>query len=192
MSTTEWIAQGIGVIGLILFIGSFQIKSNRALLICQMIANCMFALQFILLGAYSGCFSLLAIVLRNVVLTSKEKYEWAKWKGWMYVFVAIPFVLMIVTWNGWSSILPFLATGVSTVFYWSDNALHYRAANLFCACPCWLVYDFIFKSYAGMLNESITITSIVISIIRFGWKSLGENKFGENGTEENDAEAVRN
>ena len=59
-----------------------------------------------------------------------------------------------------------------------DNALNIRKANLFVACPAWLIYDIIFHSYAGILNEVITITSILISIWRFGWKNLGDPNSG--------------
>ena len=41
-----------------------------------------------------------------------------------------------------------------------------------------LIYDIIFHSYAGILNEVITITSILISIWRFGWKNLGDPNSG--------------
>ncbi|MBP3730238.1 MAG: hypothetical protein J6I40_02055 [Mailhella sp.] len=30
-------------------------------------------------------------------------------------------------------------------------------------------------SWGGVLNESLTLASILISIVRFGWKKLGEN-----------------
>lgn len=47
----------------------------------------------------------------------------------------------------------------------------------------WLTYDLIVGAYAGVLNETIAATSIIVSIIRFGWKSLGENEFKTHGTE---------
>lgn len=39
-----------------------------------------------------------------------------------------------------------------------------------------LLYDVMVKSWGGVLNESITIVSIIISIARFGWKSLDGDK----------------
>ena len=34
------------------------------------------------------------------------------------------------------------------------------------------MYDVIVRSWGGVLNESITIAAIVLSIIRFGWTAL--------------------
>ena len=52
-----------------------------------------------------------------------------------------------------------------------------RLSNLFCASPCWLIFDIIVGSIGGILNETILIVSILVSIYRYGWKGLGENKF---------------
>ena len=40
----------------------------------------------------------------------------------------------------------------------------------------WLIYDVIVRSYGGIVSESITMLSILISIIRFGWKGLEKDK----------------
>ncbi|WP_295071967.1 YgjV family protein [Ruminococcus sp.] len=44
--------------------------------------------------------------------------------------------------------------------------------NHTCASPCWLIYDIIVNSWGGLVSESITIVSILISIMRFGWQGL--------------------
>ena len=40
--------------------------------------------------------------------------------------------------------------------------------------PCFLIYDVLIGSWGGVLNETITILSILLSIVRFGWKELGK------------------
>ena len=47
-----------------------------------------------------------------------------------------------------------------------------RIANLAVNSPCMLLYDVLVKSWGGALNEAVTLVSIIISIIRFGWKAL--------------------
>lgn len=39
-----------------------------------------------------------------------------------------------------------------------------------------MAYDVMVKSWGGILNESITIAAIVISIVRFGWAALDGDK----------------
>lgn len=178
----NWLAQVVGAVGVILFLVSFQIKSNRALLAIQWMADFMFCVQFILLGAYSGCLSLAVMLLRNVILMCREKHRWAQWNRWLPVLVGLTVLFTAVTWDGAKSLLPMIAGIGSTVVFWRGNARAYRTANLFCASPCWLIYDVIVGSFAGILNETITLASIVISIIRFGWSALGENSFEKKQT----------
>ena len=56
--------------------------------------------------------------------------------------------------------------------YWTNNARNIRIANLAVNSPCMLLYDVLVKSWGGALNEAVTLVSIIISIIRFGWKAL--------------------
>ena len=178
----NWLAQVVGAVGVILFLVSFQIKSNRALLAIQWMADFMFCVQFILLGAYSGCLSLAVMLLRNIILMCREKHRWAQWNRWLPVLVILTVVFTAITWDGLKSLLPMIAGVGSAIVFWQGNARAYRTANLFCASPCWLIYDVIVGSFAGILNETITLASIVISIIRFGWSALGENSFEKKQT----------
>jgi hypothetical protein len=54
--------------------------------------------------------------------------------------------------------------------------------NLTCASPCWLIYDIIVHSWGGLLSESITLLSILVSIIRFGWKGLENDSSKQNSS----------
>lgn len=42
-----------------------------------------------------------------------------------------------------------------------------------------LAYDALVGSWGGVLNESVIMISIVISILRFGWNSMDGDKIGE-------------
>ncbi len=172
------IANGFGVLSTICFIISFQIKSNKGLFITQSIANVFYGLQFLLLGAYSGCVNLILGILRNLLMTQYGKRKWVRSKGWVAVFIAAFAAVLVLTWDGWTSLLPFAAMTTCTVAFWTDNALNIRKANLFVACPSWIIYDVVFHSWAGVLNETITIVSIMVSVWRFGWKNLGDPDSG--------------
>lgn len=37
-------------------------------------------------------------------------------------------------------------------------------------------YDAIIRSWGGVLNETIVIISIFVSIARFGWENMGDNE----------------
>jgi hypothetical protein len=170
--------QGIGFIGVLFFIISYQIKSNKALFLCQGMGSAMFCLQFLLLGAYTGCVSLAVIILRNGLLMKYNEWSFVRSRVWVPVFSAIALAIMIITWKDWTSVLPFISMVAGTTAYWTNSARNIRLANLVLCCPCWVLYDIIIGSLGGILNESITIASILISIYRFGWKNLGSEEFG--------------
>ena len=173
------VLQGIGFIAVLFFILSYQVKSNKGLFIMQSLGSTLFCVQFALMGQFSGSLSLLLTIVRNMMLTHYRDWAWVRWKGWVVVFSALCVVIMAVTWRGPISILPFLAILCGTICYFSDNAQRIRFGNLVCSTPCWLIYDFLIRSWGGVLTETITLSSIIISIIRYGWKSLGQNQFGD-------------
>ena len=186
MSIQTIIIQGIGFAGLALFALSFQIKSNKSLYLAQLLGNCMFGIQFLLLGQLTGCLSLFVLIIRNLLLMHYQECAWVRWKGWIALFSVFFIAILVFTWNGPISILPYLAVQVGTIMYWTNNARNLRLANLFCASPCWLVYDIIVGSIGGFLNESILMISIIVSIYRYGWKNLGQNKFGDDEQKQED------
>ena len=178
--------QAIGFLGVVCFILSFQIKSNRALFFMQMLGSAVFCLQFFLLGGISGCLSLLTFILRNVLLLQIHRWEWVAWKGWIGIFGIVYVVILVVAWQGPVSFLPFVAGVVSTIGAWTNNAQKIRLANLACVSPCWLVYDVLIGSWAGVLNESVILCSILVSIFRYGWKAMGDpdSEFQKSGRKE--------
>lgn len=169
--------QCIGFIALALFIFSYQIKSNLALFLFQSMGNILFAVQFCLLGGFGGAISCLINSTRNVFVIIGKKHPIFKHKAWAILICVLSLLCCISTWKNAFSILPFIAVLSSTIGYWTDNALKIRMVNLLCASPCWLIYDASIHSLGGVLNELLTISSVLISIYRFGFRSMGENRF---------------
>lgn len=171
---SDFLIQAIGFVGVAVFILSYQIKSNKALYFMQLMGSALFIVQMIALGAASGSFSLIALVARNALLMKYNEWKWVQWKGWIAVFQVIYLVILVTTWKGWLSLLPWAAMAFGTFGYWSNNAQKIRLANLVCVAPCWLIYDALVGSWAGVLNEGITLASILLSIYRYGWKAMGD------------------
>jgi len=170
----EFLIQTIGFLGLIMYLVSFQFKSNRVLFSCQLAGNLLFALQFLLLGAASGGLNLLVGCIRNILLLNRSRLAWVRGKGFAVGFCICYFLVTALTWEGPISLLALIPCLSGTLSFWSNNARIIRLSNLFCASPCWLLYDAFAGSWGGILNETITMVSILISIYRFGWKALGE------------------
>lgn len=166
----EWFVQGIGFAALTVFILSYQIKSNRELFFMQLIGSGLFCLQFYLLDAKSGCLSLAVNMLRNALMMKYRDWDWVR-KKWCPAAIAGLFAaVLILTWNGPVSLLAFAASVSSTFAYWTDSPRSIRTVNLVCASPCWLLYDVLVHSLGGIVSESLTMLSILVSFIRFGRK----------------------
>ena len=65
------------------------------------------------------------------------------------------------------------SVAATTIGYWSNNAQKIRLSQ-FIGSPCVLLYDILIRSWGGVLSESITLVSIIVSVIRFGWKNMGD------------------
>ena len=174
---SELAIQAIGFVGVAFFIASYQIKSNRALFACQLTGCVIFCIQFFILGAYTGALSLMINILRNLLLFKVYDWKWVKSKVTLSVIIILLATVTIYTWAGWLSLLPFVSVAVTSIGYWTNNAQKIRLSQ-FIGAPCTLVYDILIRSWGGVLTESITLMSIIVSVIRFGWKEMGEKDSG--------------
>lgn len=179
---TPIITQTIGFVAVAAFILSYQIKSNRWLFLLQLIGSALFCLQFFLLDAFSGCLSLAVNILRNALMMKYNDWKWVQWKGCPIIIAVLFTIILFFTWNGPVSLLAFVASVSSTFVYWTNSPRNIRLVNLTCASPCWLIYDIIVHSWGGLLSESITLISILVSIIRFGWKGLEDDSSKQNSS----------
>ena len=169
----EIMVQLIGFIGVAFFIASYQMRSNRLLFLFQMMGCLVFITQFFILGAYTGALSLMVIVLRNILLLNVDKRTWISRRGTMIAVLALLTVATAYTWEGPASLLQFISVGVTTVGYWTNNAQKIRLSQ-FIGSPCTLIYALIVHSWGAVLNETITLVSIIISVMRFGWSNMKE------------------
>ena len=176
----EFAVQMIGFAGVAFFIVSYQIRSNRLLFLCQLMGCLIFCAQFIIMGAYTGALSLTVSIARNALLLKADDWKWVKSKATLSAILALLLAITVSTWAGWVSLLPFAAVSAASIGYWSNNARKIRLSQLLVGSPCTLIYDLMVGSWGGVMSEAITLISILVSIVRFGWRNLG-----------NDASAVR-
>ena len=165
------LVQSIGFLGAAVFALSYQLRSSRKLLFCQIAGCVIFAVQFLLMRAYTGALSLLVNIARNILIFKSGEWKFARHKAVLAVIILVMTAITILTWGGWISILPFAATVVTSIGYWTANAQKIRLSQMFGA-PCSLLHDVIIQSWGGVLTEAASLLSILISIKRFGWKNL--------------------
>lgn len=164
----QFIIQAIGVIGILSSIISFQCKRHKTLMLFRTGNELFFALQYFLLGAYTGMAMNLVGCLRNTIF-SKMVEEKKNTMPMRFLFSGLFLLFSICTWAGLESILIAFAKIISTFAYGSKNTTLVRLLILVTSSS-WLVYNIIVRSYAGCACELFTICSILVGIIRFDLK----------------------
>lgn len=171
---SNFIIQIIGLIGTFLFFISFQCKSNKNLFRVQFVSYLCYTLHLLLLGAITGGISYILNTIRSFCLGSQN--EKLKSKKMCMLICTLQLVGMAFTWSGWISMLPVMANIAATIAGYSNNARKIRLAGMLINSPLWIVYDLIVGSWAGILDEVVSELSMIISIIRYGWKNLDHIK----------------
>ena len=162
--------QAIGIVGTILFFLSYQCRSNKNLFRVQFVSYLCYTVHLLLLGAVTGGISYILNTFRSLCLGSSDPI--LKGKKTCFIICSLQIVTLLVTWDGWRSILPVAANIASTIGGYTYNARKIRAVGIFVNSPLWIVYDIVVGSWAGILDELVSEASMIISIFRYGWKNL--------------------
>ncbi len=176
------ITQSFGIISTVLFLLSYQLKSNKSLYLMQAAGCGTFAMQYLLLGAYSGCLSQVFVIVRNLMLSKYNQWSWVRFKGWVPFFIVISLIITYYTWNGPISLIPLLVMISGTIGMWTNNAGLIRLVGLTFISPPWIIYDSLIGAYSAIINEVLVMMFVLGSIARFGWRQMidSESEFQKN------------
>ncbi len=174
MTPGFYLIQLIGFMGTVLFFLSFQFKENKKLFRVQLISYVLYTAHLILLGATTGGISYLINCLRSFCLSSEWKF--AKSNTMCVILCLLQVAALLLTWSGWISLLPVVANIASTIGGYTKNPQKIRAVGIFINSPLWIVYNILVGSWAGILDEVVSEASMIISVVRFGWKNLDKTE----------------
>ena len=170
MSPKTVFIQAIGFLGTILFFLSFQCRKNKNLFRVQFVSYLCYTTHLLMLGAITGGISYILNTVRSFCLGGKHPFLRGKWMCGIICILQV--ITLFFTWGGWFSILPVAANIASTIGGYTHNARKIRVAGMFINSPLWILYDIIVGSWAGVLDELVSEASMILSIIRYGWKNL--------------------
>ncbi len=163
-----------GLAAIVLALLSFQFKKRKYIMLSQMSASLMSALQYFLIGAFTGGYLDVISFLRTLIFSFNGK-KWASSKLWLILFIAAMVGSGISSWAGWISLLPIAGSVFSTVALWMKKEKYIRLISLF-AGPCWIIYALFTGAYAAIFNELLAMASIIIALIRHDRKKPEENE----------------
>ena len=178
--------QVLGFVGIGLNLIAVQFNKYRTIIFFKTMGSLLFALQYFLLGAYTGMVMDLIGSIRNIIFTLNVKNKRSN-KGYVIFFACLTAIAGIITiamtWDvskiRWTddvklatilmvviSALSIFAKLISTISYSIANPHKMRLLNLPSA-GCWLIYNFVAFTLAGTINEIMTLGSILIAEYRF-------------------------
>ena len=172
MSMRYYLVQGIGFAGTVLFFISFQCRKNRNLFRVQLLSYLFYTIHLLLLGAVTGGISYAINAFRSFCLGGN--WAFARKKRMCALICLMQVAALSLTWTGWISLLPVTANIAATIGGYTHSARKIRIAGMAINSPLWIVYDVIVGSWAGILDEVVSEASMIISIVRYGWKNLDD------------------
>lgn len=159
-----WVAQGIGVLALLLVIYSYQGKNRIIILDRQLWSSVLFIFHFVLLSAWTGVAMNAIVVARNWIFAKKDTEKWATSVWWVVLFIALSVGALFFTWEGLVSLLPMSAVIVGIYARWQEKPSQIRFLGLV-GTFLWLPYTLIVHSYAGTLTQLVLMVGIIYGMV---------------------------
>ena len=155
----------LGFISTGLFVYSYQRSKKRKLLIIQTIATALSCIQYLLIGAYSGFALNIVCIIRNFVFYHRDINNRKDWLSPVILSVIMG-IASVLSWEGIHSLLITLGLVTNTMCMGMFGARNFRKTIL-ASSSLILIYNIFAGSYSGILNEGLSIVSVIIGIVRF-------------------------
>jgi hypothetical protein len=159
------LGQALGLIVVIISFISYQAKTQRGIVLINLVATAVNAAHYLLLGSLPGAILNFVCIVRNLIYYNKEKRLFSS-RAIPYVLAAAIAALAALSWEGPVTLLLAAALMINTVFLSLDNAQTFRKSIILTSSMIFL-YNIILGSVGGCINEAIAVISAIIGIIRF-------------------------
>ena len=174
MTTTQIIAQIIGIIAMCFNLFSYQQKTRKGAIICQLFGTILFTVHFFLINAIIGALMNFIGAVRAVIFINKEKLR-TDHIAWFIGFTVIYIASYILTFTVFGKetvaenfiyeALPVIGMIATTISYRLTDAKAIRKFGLI-SSPVWLVYNIRNFSIGAIICEILSLFSIIIGMIR--------------------------
>ena len=169
----EIFAQCLSIAGLACVVGSYQQKKKSMLILVQATGGALFAVHYLLMGAYAGFLLNTIAVIRGFVFYKPLSPKSGKiWVGVISALCLTAYALTFLVFgtpptrfNLILELLPTIGMVVLTISFNMTHAGHIRKLG-FINSAGWLTYNIAHVSIGGIGCEIMCIVSIIIGILR--------------------------
>ena len=166
---TFYIAQGLGVVAVILGFVNYQVKTREQILFVNLATCFCFAVHYCLLGAWTGMALNALGVLRNIVYDRcgrRGPVSKGIAAGFAVAMGVVGTVTSLIARENWYFVLSVLGLVINSYAMSFTDPNNIRKSILITS-PMVLVYNCFVLSVGGAVYESVAIVSSVIGICRF-------------------------
>ena len=173
------LANAVGLVGVMLFVFSYQLKSRISIILCNAVSRLLYVAQYLMLGAFEGALlDVIAFLISFLCCTRNNGFM----KKHPVPMVILSNVLIVgvglFTYEDIFSIFPIVGVVFETSALWLQQERNIRIVSLLGA-PFWLVYNLINMAYGSCVGNVITLISISVAILRYdilGNKQIGASR----------------
>ena len=167
------IAQIMGIMALVFLVCSFQNDNKKTLLKFQVGSSFMYAMQYLFLGAYTGCLMNIVCMIRNYLFGKDEDIDITL--RWLLIILGAMSLLTMFSYNGFISLLPFFAVFSFTISLWIGNLRLIRIIEAI-AAVLFIVYSLFVYAVTGVFAYSFELSTVLFAIYRFDIKKDTKKK----------------
>lgn len=171
MTEIQIVAQAVGIGAMASCVLSNQCKTNKSYFLVQAAAGALFALQFALLGAWSGfifnAFGVVRSALCELLRKRSFLFRGIILEGLLFACVLTAIFALGDVW--YLALMVFAAQTAGTLAMCKRDGRLIRLAQLCAVSPLWLTYDLIIPipSIGGVICECLNMLSVLVSFLRF-------------------------
>lgn len=142
----------------------YQQRDRKNILLCKLSADIFWIFHYFSLGATAGMIPNFIGVFRELVFINRHR-KWANRKIWVVFFIAMNIMLCISTFKNYYDVIPIIASSFVTISLWINNPDLTKKISAPVSLS-FLIYDIFVHSYMGIINESLSVISIIIYFTR--------------------------
>lgn len=158
-----------GVVGIIANVIIFWRTDREKMLFSKLFADIVWTAHYSILGARTGAAICGISIVREIVFLNKNR-KWAKSNLWLLIFVLLSILCGIITYKNIISILPIFASVISVLSFAIGKPNLTRILQIFIS-GLFLIYDIYVMSFAGIINEFLTLSSVAFALLYFKRKN---------------------
>lgn len=160
------ISQIIETVVLIIALYAYHLKTKKKIFKTMCIANVLDILHYLFLDAFSGSFTKIMALIRNIFILKKEDNKKLNSNLFLLLFIIIYIILAIFTYKNIYSLLPFSAAIIYMIVVWNGNELKIKKIAFLCYF-LWLVYNISVFSIMGIASNMIALVSTYIAYYNY-------------------------